>query len=467
MTRRSFFRSSSSGGGDGGGNKKRDVDLQLRPQQRASPPAIHHETQGPRPVTIFPSQRHALASRDVNEFHPIPDIMDDHPLQYSPSKQPLHKSQPRYETDAAIHQSDLSHYDYASQPNGIVDTEMIQHETYQQEDPTNMLLHRRRGGGQEQYLVSAVENAVDEIWRCRIDDFRSASLAIQNLRLAILAEWENRQLNDRDNKGTMASKMYNSSSKISYDPSDTFLSLQGATLRFHAQFEFMKVERDADQLSRKIGAQQHQTGEESSSVAADSTTVTTNCQSLNGVEWELTEQYAWEVWEEAIRASAALAHACVGPAWRRQLKLRRQFVRERLPRQQFGDGMSTNSGDLNMSSSSFSPEIANLPSLGGRSSVCETSVDSSILEPPTDVLELVSCNIPEVLPAAMIRFASSILETSIPPLRSEHTKIYWESTEKGGVVPEGIESLLSSLDQHLQDERRWLRRRKRLGDAQR
>ena len=67
----------------------------------------------------------------------------------------------------------------------------------------------------------------------------------------------------------------------------------------------------------------------------------------------------------------------------------------------------------------------------------------------------------------MIRFASSILETSIPPLRSEHTKIYWESTEKGGVVSEGIESLLSSLDQHLQDERRWLRRRKRLGDAQR
>ena len=466
MTRRSFFRSSSSGGGDGGGNKKRDVDLQLRPQQRASPPAIHHETQGPRPVTIFPSQRHALASRDVNEFHPIPDIMDDHPLQYSVSKQPLHKSQKlRYETDAAIHQSDLSHYDYASQLNGIVDTEMIQHETYQQEDPTNMLLHRRRGGGQEQYLVSAVENAVDEIWRCRIDDFRSASLAIQNLRLAILAEWENRQLNDRENKGTMASKIYNSSSKISYDPSDTFLSLQGATLRFHAQFEFMKAERDADQLSRKIGAQQ-QTGEESS-VAADSTTVTTNCQSLNGVEWELTEQYAWEVWEEAIRASAALAHACVGPAWRRQLKLRRQFVRERLPRQQFGDGMSTNSGDLNMSSSSFSPEIANLPSLGGRSSVCETSVDSSILEPPTDVLELVSCNIPEVLPAAMIRFASSILETSIPPLRSKHTKIYWESTEKGGVVPEGIESLLSSLDQHLQDERRWLRRRKRLGDAQR
>ena len=61
---------------------------------------------------------------------------------------------------------------------------------------------------------------------------------------------------------------------------------------------------------------------------------------------------------------------------------------------------------------------------------------------------------PEVLPAAMIRFASSV---SIPPLRSVDTKIYWDS--------ENCEHSLIML--YVQDERRWLRRRKRLGDTQR
>jgi hypothetical protein len=275
--------------------------------------------------------------------------------------------------------------------------------------------------------------------------------------LAILADWESRQLNDRENNATMMAD----SSKFSFDPSDTFLSLQGATLRFHAQFELMKAERDADQLSRKTGAQH--AGDES---VADSTTVTTNCQSLNGVEWELTEQAAWEVWEEAIRASAALAHTCVGPAWRRQLKLRRQLIRERLPHQQFEDVQSSGSGEQLMSSS-FSPDIEKRPLTRSRSSACERSVDSSIWEPPTDVLDMISCMIPEVLPAAMIRFAASVLETSIPPLRAEDTRIYWDSPYKRGIAPEGCERLLSSLGQHIQDERRWLRRRKRLSDAQR
>jgi hypothetical protein len=70
---------------------------------------------------------------------------------------------------------------------------------------------------------------------------------------------------------------------------------------------------------------------------------------------------------------------------------------------------------------------------------------------------MISFPIPEVLPAAMIRFAANVIVTSIPPLRTQQTKIFWGSQK-------GVREVLG---QHLQDERRWLRRRKRLGDTQR
>jgi len=315
-----------------------------------------------------------------------------------------------------------------------------------------------------------VDNAIDEIWRCETDDFRSASHAIQMLRLAIVAAWESQQLMDRENEGHQSQSQETPGRKhFSYDPSDTFLSLQGATLRFHARVESMKAERDANRMSQKKALQ-----------PGDGSTVNTHNQSLNGIEWEITEQAAWEVWEESVRASAALTHACVGPAWRRQLKLRRQLIREsemrllHLPHLQyqgrFADNMSVGSsvGGTSMASSFVSMDISNpqssgrLPIQGGHGSVAPPPV----WQPPTDILEMLSFAIPEVLPAAMIRFAASVIETSIPALRSANTKIYWDS-EKVGIAAGGNEALLTSLGHHLQDERRWLRRRKRLGDTQR
>ncbi|KAL7543186.1 hypothetical protein ACHAXR_012599 [Thalassiosira sp. AJA248-18] len=307
-----------------------------------------------------------------------------------------------------------------------------------------------------QNITPTVENAIDEIWRCETDDFRSASHAIQMLRLAIVAEWESQQLVDGEQKNHNYG---------GYDPSDTFLSLQGATLRFHARFESMKAERDENRVAtqKKVS----QIGDES--VADHSTTantVSTLNSALNGVEWELTEQAAWEVWEESVRASAALTHACVGPAWKRQLKLRRQLIREsemRLLHQphlqhqgRFADNMSVGSM-TSLQSSLVSMDMSNAHSSGGRY-IPSGSVAPPVWQPPTDILELLSSSIPEVLPAAMIRFAASVIETSIPPLRSANTKIYWEG---------GGEALLTALGQHLHDERRWLRRRKRLGDTQR
>ena len=356
-----------------------------------------------------------------------------------------------------------------------LDAQMSQLQLQQQ----NILVQQQQQQQQQQQTqhhnrTPTVGNAVDEIWRTEPDDFRSASRAIQMLRLAIVNEWEHTQQQQQQQPRS-------TTDSFSYDPSDTFLSLQGATLRFHARFESMKNERN--QLMKGSGG---------SIVGADNIdgashhSGTTHSQSLNGVEYELMEQAAWEVLEESVRASAALTHACVGPAWRRQLKLRRQLISEtemRLLHQdyhlqqqhyqgRFGDNMSVGSssfgGSSIMSSSFISMDFSNPQSSGrvlttpaggvGGGGGGQGSVMTAppVWQPPTDIIQMLSFPIPEVLPAAMIRFAGSVIEASIPPLRSLDTKIYWDSDNE--------QSLITS---HLQDERRWLRRRKRLGDTQR
>ena len=236
----------------------------------------------------------------------------------------------------------------------------------------------------------------------------------------------------------------------SYDPSETFLSLQGAALRFHARFEAMKAE--------KIGVGENPLG--SSSGERD------------GIEWELTEQAAWEVWEESVRASAALSHACVGPAWYRQIRMRRQLLRESEMRLIYHSyiqqqrslmlcddrSQSSSIGGLSMSSTIASMDMSASQSIGMMSGMGAAPT----INPPTDMLQMISHTIPEVLPAAMIRFAASAIETSIPPLLTKKTKIFWNPNKKND-----SEFLLNSLGEHLREERRWLRRRRRLGDTQR
>lgn len=272
------------------------------------------------------------------------------------------------------------------------------------------------------------------------------------LRLAIVADWEGQQSIEGENG--------EGPKNFSYDPSDTFLSLQGATLRFHECFESIKIERDVNQSTRRYALQ-----------VGDDTTINTHGHSLNGIEWEITEQAAWEVWEEAVRASAALTHACVGPAWRRQLRLRRQLISESDTRQlhqphlhrqdRFADTMSVDSSVVG-GSSFVSMDVSNSNVFNSQSSGRRMlAAAPPVWQPPTDILDMLSFPIPEVLPAAMIRFAASVIETSIPPLHTPDTKIYWDS-DNGGK-----ERLLTVLGQYLQDERRWLRRRKRLGDTQR
>lgn len=300
---------------------------------------------------------------------------------------------------------------------------------------------------EKNYLVDSpvptVENATDEMWRCGTGDFRSGSMAIQLLRLAVVTDWEQRQQQTVD----FSNEHLNS---FSYDPSETFLSLQGAALRFHANFESMKAERDAkmnDGYARNIAD-----GPDSLEYS---------------LEWELTEQAAWEVWEESLRATAALAHASVGPGWRHQLDLRKQLnhegemralygsslQRNRVLFDNFSDGGSSIGGN---SFSSYSFDVSN-PQSSWRPITPGHEFEMPEIMP--DIVETFRVIIPEVLPAAMIRFAASAIDCT-PSLRTAQSKIVW--TEE-----QSQQQMQSIVLQQINDERRWIRRLKRLGDTQR
>lgn len=304
--------------------------------------------------------------------------------------------------------------------------------------PQNQQLHpsaQRFGHNPGQNVVPTVESATDEIWRCGTGDFRSGSLAVQLLRLAIVTDWEKKQQNADINNERI--------NTFSYDPSETFLSLQGAALRFHANFDSMREDRAAKMSIREKSNDEY---------AHD-------VDEPDSLEWELTEQAAWEVWEESLRAAAALAHASVGPGWRHQLNLRRQLNRDAEIRAMYGstlqlrnpafDNFSDFSSVGGISLSSYSFDISNPPSSG--------RFMSSF--PDHMIPNVVDVNIPEVLPAAMIRFAASVIDC-IPPLRVAQSKIFWTEEQS----QQQMHSIILRL---INDERRWIRRIKRLSDTQR
>jgi hypothetical protein len=398
--------------------------------------------------------QHGTLQQQQHQYQVQPNL-------FHQQQQPLqgyeeHGQQHQYQTNPTQHEyaqqyppqnSDVPPYSNQPYPSHIGDSsqQTLQHHYQQMTHPVPV-------PPQQHYNVVhhakpkslSVANATDEIWRCSADDFRSASHAIQMLRLAIVAEWESQRMM---NEELFPKELTNG---WSYDPSETFLSLQGAALRFHARFEAMQAEKAVSVNNPLSG---------SSSGERD------------GIEWELTEQAAWEVWEESVRASAALAHACVGPAWYRQIQMRRQLLREsemrliyhsyiQQQRSLFCDNRSETSsvGGASMSSTIASMDMSTSQSIGMMSGLGPAPT----INPPRDMLQMISHTIPEVLPAAMIRFAASAIETSIPPLRTKKTKIFWNPNKMND-----SEFLLNSLGEHLREERRWLRRRRRLGDTQR
>jgi len=178
----------------------------------------------------------------------------------------------------------------------------------------------------------------------------------------------------------------------------------------------------------------------------------------DSLEWELTEQTAWEVWEESLRATAALAHASVGPGWRTQLQLRRKLKHETEIRSMYGSSLHQrnqimfddfSNGDSSLGSYSF--DISNPPSSDFHHRISPLEVTSAV-----DNFRII---IPEVLPAAMIRFAASVIDCT-PVLHDAQTKIIWKEEQTQ-------QQMNSIILQHINDERRWIRRMKRLGDTQR
>ena len=109
--------------------------------------------------------------------------------------------------------------------------------------------------------------------------------------------------------------------------------------------------------------------------------------------------------------------------------MRRQLIDEtdtRLLHQQvnFSDNMSVGSNSIGGESSIMSASFVSTQLTAGSESI----LTNPVWQPPTDILQMLGFIIPEVLPACMIRFASSSIENSIPPLRSRNTKIYWDDS---------------------------------------
>ena len=76
-----------------------------------------------------------------------------------------------------------------------------------------------------------------------------------------------------------------------------------------------------------------------------------------------------------------------------------------------------------------------------------------------DIVETFRVIIPEVLPAATIRFAASAIDCT-PSLRTAQSKIVWKEEQSQ-------QQMQSIVLQQINDVCRWIRRFKRLGDIQR
>ena len=479
----------------------------------------------------------------------------------------------------------------------------------------------------EDFILPTVAVAADDVWRNDAEDFVGAAESLRVLYQAIVAAAEDEHDEDEDDDdddaddegvGDEGSNNFRSETRRHrrqeeqrdvYDPSDIFLCIQGAALRYHATWmtrveerqmrtsprkksnvglsvpwdgsnvereQEPEKERDEDnattntpdegqaQSSDEYGLAEEKGGKDredeglelqeskSGDDMAETSSIKDNADSMGeeaapasaGIEEEVDdcdrhrsdenleegEQAAWDVWEEAIGAAAALATTCVGPAWQSQIRRRRRWLangRTDLSRStsmmsdQQDDGMSVSTvgmgsvagaawqaqeqahmaqllGQNFRQSLGGTPELEEVtdlsmgsnPQAGGRflaqgdGSASTPGVSSAGGRGSGDLVPWDHPNIPEVLPAAMLRFAASVSEMAVPLLR----------TPDSTVTVEGVQSPPKSTDTSKEDQRsenedddknvestsvadvvgravweaqRWLVRRQRVGNAQR
>lgn len=457
----------------------------------------------------------------------------------------------------------------------------------------------------DDFFLPSVAEAADDVWRNDADDFISAAEALRVLRQAIVAAAEDENDEDRDRDdgeeddggsnglgSEMRRRLRQEEQRDLYDPSDIFLCIQGAALRYHATWvtrveeqqkrapkmtstketnsndavpniddaensadestvkivEKAAKERDEDEVSVAQGsglsednvvesfennlAAQGEQIEEAIAVAAtmeEAVNDGSESDSRSSDEnLEEEEQAAWDVWEEAIGAAAALATTCVGPAWQSQIRRRRRWLAngrtDLIPRRstsmmsdQQDDGMSVSTVGMGSVAGAAwqAQEQAHMAqllghnfrqSLGGTPELEEVT-DHSLGSNPqaggrllTQGDEGVSTPgassaggrgdsgfspwnhpiIPEVLPAAMLRFAALVSEMAVPPLRTSDSTIRVEGAkshlESESKIQKSENEDGQSVESRSVDEvvgravweaQRWLVRRQRVGNAQR
>lgn len=218
-----------------------------------------------------------------------------------------------------------------------------------------------------------VTEACEEIWKCQEPE--QAALWLQQLHQALLR-----------------------THLSAYDPSETFLSLMGAALRFQGNAQ----PGVASLHDISASPQPH------------------NIETL------------WVVWEEAVWAAAALARVCVGAAWRHQLHQRRAFLRYNQHSVTEGSGsreLSTDTCSQNTTDKSPVEEVATEKMSSSQRSFSPMTFSSNggpSLRPGAWFPP-----IQEGLPAAMLRFAACAIETVIPPLTaSPHGQQKWQVRRK-------------------------------------
>ena len=198
-----------------------------------------------------------------------------------------------------------------------------------------------------------------------------------------------------------------------YDPSETFLAIQGAALRFRPP---------PSSATNTIAT----SSDESSSINQEEK-ITISDQQANDA--------CWDVAEEALWAAAALACVCVGPAWRIQIHRRRSWLRANGKLSKFAT--TDHHSESTQSSQPHPPsEVLQLAPNRSFSPLTQGSTSASVIGNGT--VDGGHCPaIPEVLPAAMLRFASLTL------------------------------ALFPSSNNHMEEEEAWKERRKRAAVAQR
>jgi hypothetical protein len=220
-----------------------------------------------------------------------------------------------------------------------------------------------------------VQDACDELWRCQ-----DADQVLHRLKRVHRA-----LLNDRVD---------------TYDPSDTFLAIQGAALRFlpsqnnteQKSQDHRSAQPSANPDSDKPNPDIENDGEKTSSEMEPET---------DDEAKEKTKELHWTITEESLLTAAALACVCVGPAWRSQIHQRRRWLAQRRDNDQTSDQSA-------QSNTWAPPDVLHVGTIRSYSPMTNSSISVSenlqnsgedVTYPP----------VPEVLPAAMLRFAASAL----------------------------------------------------------